>query len=111
MLFRSDHFISKIKGLLSTTFNNIGIKSTFVLQFFSEFADGHPLVCMIRVDDVSEKIILFHNEAFPEGRNCMIWPKDGHKILLIEQHFRLWSCRASQLKNKSERKKQTKLSI
>ena len=86
--------------------DNIGIKNIFFFTvFLSLLMDGgHPLVCMIWVDDVSEKIILFHNEAFPEGRNCMIWPKDGHKILLIEQHFRLWSCRASQLKNKSERK-------
>lgn len=59
---------------------------------------------MIQVDDVSEKIILFHNEAFPGGRNCMIWPKFGHKILLIEQHFRLWSCEHLNLKTNQRNK-------
>lgn len=37
----------------------------------------------------SSSFIMKH---FLQGRNCMICPKVGHKILLIEQHFRLWSC-------------------
>ena len=54
------------------------------------------------VDDVSEKIILHHNEAFPGARNCMIWPKFGHKDPFNWATFPFVVLWASRLKNKSE---------